>query len=103
MVDALAAGLLATFILNLPFGYWRAHAKSRGNRREWFIAIHAPVPLIVLLRLGVGAGLREIPLFVAAFFLGQLAGGRVYRALSSRVEASRCMPCDLLRAYRGSG
>ena len=103
-MDSLLVGMLATFLLNLPFGYWRAHAKSMSNRREWFLAIHAPVPLVVVMRLLVGAGLREIPLFVAAFFLGQLAGGRVYRIVSSQLgQVSRCMPCDLAKMYRGSG
>ncbi|MCE4602451.1 MAG: hypothetical protein F7B18_04630 [Desulfurococcales archaeon] len=103
-MDSLLTGMLATFLLNLPFGYWRAHAKSMNNRKEWFLAIHAPVPLVIVIRLIVGAGIRDIPLFVAAFFLGQLVGGRVYRMVSSQLDSvSRCMPCDLAKMYRGSG
>jgi hypothetical protein len=68
-----AAALVA--VVNLPFGYWRAGLTPRSAR--WFVAIHAPVPLVVLIRLWLGVGLewRTFPVLVAAFALGQFAGG----------------------------
>jgi F0F1-type ATP synthase membrane subunit a len=68
---------LAVLVLNLPFGFWRA-----GLRRfslSWLLAIHAPVPVIVGLRIlsGLGWQLSSVPVLVAAFFAGQFLGGRL--------------------------
>jgi hypothetical protein len=68
---------LAVFLLNLPFGYWRA-----GQRKfswKWILAIHAPVPGVVALRLvsGLGFQLISFPILIGAFFLGQLCGSRL--------------------------
>jgi hypothetical protein len=67
----------AIFALNLPFGYWRGGLPKLSA--WWFVAIHAPVPIIVLLRLTAGVPFRwsTLPLFVLAFFLGQSGGARV--------------------------
>lgn len=73
--------LVATAILalNLPFGYWRAGVRKFSP--QWFVAVHAPVPLAIGLRFAVGLGFRlvTLPLFVAAFFTGQFLGGRIRR------------------------
>jgi len=74
----LVAGLILA--VNLPFGFWRA-----GTRRfslAWFVAVHGPVPIAVALRWASGLGfeLVTLPLFVAAYFTGQLAGGRLRRS-----------------------
>ena len=68
---------LAVLLINLPFGYWRA-----GVRRftlPWFLAVHAPVPLIVALRIlaGLGWQLSTVPVLASAFLVGQLLGGRL--------------------------
>jgi hypothetical protein len=70
-------------LLNLPLGYFRA-----GTRRfsvPWFIAVHAAIPLVALMRylMGVGWRLTTLPLFVAAYAAGQLLGG-AYRGWRSR-------------------
>jgi hypothetical protein len=82
----LALVALAVFILNLPFGYWRA-----GTRKfswQWALAIHLPVPFVVLLRLYAGLGWHwsTFPVLIAAFFLGQSAGARL-RGTGSMREA----------------
>lgn len=68
-----ALGLL---VLNLPFGFWRAGLRRFGA--AWFVAVHAPVPLAVGLRLAFG--LRWNPVNVmalaAAFLAGQFLGGK---------------------------
>jgi hypothetical protein len=76
----LVAGLV--FLLNLPFGFWRA--RSRRFSGPWFVAIHAPVALSVGLRLLVGIRFMfsSLPLFVGAFFLGQSLGGRLWAGSS---------------------
>ena len=75
---------LITFILNLPFGYWRARA--RKFCLQWILAIHLPVPVVVAMRLlsGLGWQLISFPVLISAFFLGQFVGGRVSRAIDSR-------------------
>lgn len=77
---------LAVFVLNLPFGYWRG-----GTRKlswQWALAIHLPVPLVILLRLysGLGWHWSTFPVMIAAFFLGQFAGARL-RGTGSMREA----------------
>lgn len=68
---------VATLVLliNLPFGYWRASAAKFS--RQWFLAVHLPVPLVIGLRLvsGLGFQLVTFPVMVGAFFLGQVLGG----------------------------
>ncbi len=90
------AALAFTYLLNVPFGYWRADAKRRGRRLEWFAAVHAPVPLVFAARMLAGATFTMIPVFVAAFFLGQLTGGLVKGRLEERLEKTgKCLVHDL--------
>ena len=72
-----AAALLVTFAINLPFGYWRGGLRKFSP--AWFVAIHAPVPLVIALRFGLGLPFRwgALPLFVAAYFGGQFVGNRL--------------------------
>lgn len=70
---------IATFIVNIPFGY------IRGGFRKlsfwWFVAIHAPVPLVILIRkfnnIELTWGL--VPFLFGAFFLGQFIGKKIYQ------------------------
>lgn len=80
LLAGVAAAVLA---LNLPFGYWRA--ATRKFSLKWFVAIHAPVPAVVALRLwaGIPLGLSTLPVLVAAYFGGQLLGAR-YRMRRER-------------------
>ena len=95
-VAPVLAALAFTYLLNVPFGYWRADAKRRGKRLEWFAAVHAPVPLVFAARILTGATLTMIPVFVAAFFLGQLTGGLVKGRLEGRLEKTgKCLIHDL--------
>lgn len=86
-----ALALAGTFVVNLPFGYWRAVLRKFSP--AWFVAIHAPVPLVVGLRFALGLPFRwaVVPLFVAAYFGGQFVGSRWRRR---RVQA---------RSTRGAG
>jgi len=69
---------ILTFVVNLPFGYWR------GNFRKlsfwWFVAIHIPVPLIILIRKFYHLHLTWslLPFLLGSFFLGQFAGRKIY-------------------------
>jgi hypothetical protein len=65
-----------TFLVNLPFGYWRGGARRFTAR--WITAVHAPVPVVVAMRLAAGVRwqLVNLPVLLGAYFLGQLAGTR---------------------------
>ncbi len=68
---------LAVLVVNLPFGFWRV-----GVRRlslPWFLAVHAPVPLVIGLRvlLGLGWHLSSVPVLASAFLAGQFLGGKL--------------------------
>ncbi len=91
MLSMIIAALL-TFLLNVPFGYWRAHVPKLS--RDWFLSVHLPVPAVIALRfiMNLGWGLLTFPVLVGAFFLGQLSGGKLYNAVKRRgVETSRCL------------
>ena len=72
------------FLINVPFGYWRASVPARS--RQWFLAIHLPVPLVIALRVFSGLGFQpaSFPLVVGAFFLGQYVGGKLPRLFVTR-------------------
>lgn len=76
---ALTAVLVGTVVVNLPFGYWRDGLRKLSP--AWFVAVHAPVPaVIVLRRVGeVGLSWTTLPVLVGAYFAGQALGARVRR------------------------
>ncbi len=68
---------LLVFILNLPFGYWRA--RTRKFSWQWILAIHLPVPGVVALRIynGLGWQLASFLVLIASYFLGQFVGAKI--------------------------
>ncbi|HEX8189165.1 MAG TPA: hypothetical protein VF586_12490 [Pyrinomonadaceae bacterium] len=72
------------FLINLPFGYWRASVRKLSAR--WFLALTLPAPLVVALGVfsGLGWKLMSFPVLVGAFFLGQFVGGRVRNIIQGR-------------------
>lgn len=104
----LSAVTLSVFVLNIPFGYWRESVRKFSA--SWVLAIHLPVPLVVLMRIYAGIGFvwYTYPLLVGAFFLGQYIGVRLHRRMALRLGAplSSCMVMDVWRrtsAAAGSG
>jgi len=87
---ALVAGLIV--LLNVPFGMWRAGVRKFSL--PWFVAVHAPVPLAIGMRYAVGLGWRwrTLPIFVAAFFGGQLLGARLRRQSGGAGSRSAAEP-----------
>jgi len=65
------------FLLNLPFGYWRAHVRKFSA--QWILAVHIPVPLVIACRVfsGLGWQLISFPVVIGAFFAGQFLGGKL--------------------------
>jgi hypothetical protein len=72
-VALVAAGI---FLVNVPLGRWRAGVRKFSWR--WFVAVHAAVPVAVGLRMVAGVRFRWalVPVFVGAYFAGQVVGAR---------------------------
>jgi hypothetical protein len=68
-------------LVNLPFGFWRGGL--RKFTPAWLVAVHAPVPLVVALRIGFGIrwGTATLPILLLAYFMGQYVGARLRRRL----------------------
>ena len=73
-MDTLVLIAFFVLILNIPFGYWRAG--TRKFSRDWYLAIHIPVPIVLLFRLffNLGWGWESYAVLVTAYFAGQLTG-----------------------------
>ncbi len=56
------------FLLNLPFGYWRANVNKYGL--QWVLAIHTPVPFVIAARIfsNIGFELYTYPIIVGSHF-----------------------------------
>ena len=67
------------FVLNIPFGYWRAY--ERKFSFYWWMAIHTPIPIVVLIRLytDIGFAFHTYPVLIGAFFIGQWLGAFIYK------------------------
>ena len=62
----------------------------RKLSRQWFLAVHIPVPLVIALRIFSGLGFKLItfPVMVGAFFLGQYVGGKLRHIIQGRGPGS---------------
>jgi hypothetical protein len=74
---------------------------------QWFLAIHIPVPFIIVLRILWGIGWQPIsfPILMGAFILGQFGGGYVKKSLARRFTAFRssCLVWDIVRTLGKPG
>ena len=75
MIAQLAVAAVLIIVVNLPFGYWRAGVRKFSA--PWFVAVHAPVLLVIGIRLllGIPFAWWVLPVTVGAFALGQWLGG----------------------------
>jgi hypothetical protein len=72
------------FLVSLPCGYIRQNYKKYSL--IWFLLIHVPIPLIVLLRIKAGLSWHFIPLTLGGSIAGQIVGGRFRRRRLQRSE-----------------
>jgi Kef-type K+ transport system membrane component KefB len=90
----------SVFILNLPFGYWRANVKKFSL--QWILAIHIPVPFVIALRLlsGLGFQLITYPVLVGAFFAGQIAGKYIFNYRKNKLifPLTSCLIWDIIKS-----
>ncbi len=78
---------LCTFLVNLPFGYWRGGLK--GLSAKWFLAVHLSIPLVIAFRyiFNLGFALYTYPVMVVSFFLGQWIGGYFRKKKLAKMQA----------------
>jgi len=88
-MSALAKVAVAVLLVNIPFGFWRAGVKR--FTLPWFLAVHAPVAVVIGLRVlsGLGWQLSTVPALAGAFLAGQFLGGRLRSWWEKRREAGR--------------
>ncbi len=75
LADRVIILVAVAFLSNLPLGYLR-----RGVRKFsflWFVYIHASIPFLILLRIGMGISLWYIPFSIAFAVTGQIIGARI--------------------------
>jgi len=72
----------AVLLFNIPFGYWRGGVRKFSL--QWFLAVHIPVPFIIVLRIygGIGFAFYTYIFLVSAFFTGQQIGAYYYKSRS---------------------
>ncbi|MCD6597135.1 MAG: hypothetical protein J7L04_05575 [Bacteroidales bacterium] len=77
---------LCTFLVNLPFGYWRWSLRELSVK--WFLAIHLPIPLVIAFRFifNLGFALYTYPVMIASYFLGQWLGGYFRKKKLAKVK-----------------
>lgn len=63
---------------NVPCGMWREHTKKFGP--EWFIAVHATIPFVAMLRKAVLMPRWAILLTIAGAIAGQQMGAKLEKA-----------------------
>ena len=70
--------LVIIILLNLPFGYWRAHVRKFSF--HWILAVHLPVPFVIIVRIlgGVFWNVKTFPILAGAYFAGEYLGGSLY-------------------------
>ncbi|MCE8423809.1 MAG: hypothetical protein J5U19_03875 [Candidatus Methanoperedens sp.] len=71
--------MVIVFIINLPFGYMRS--KATRFSKKWMMAIHLPVPFVLILRIASGLNWTVIPFLILSDIAGQFAGGKIKRSL----------------------
>ncbi|XP_076900574.1 uncharacterized protein LOC143554774 isoform X1 [Bidens hawaiensis] len=94
----LAIGVLG-MAANVPLGIWREHTKKFSP--SWFVAVHAAVPFIGMLRKSVLMPKTAMAFTIAASILGQVIGSRAERYRLKAIAARP--PTVLMETFVGSG
>ncbi|KAH6760371.1 Serine/Threonine-kinase [Perilla frutescens var. frutescens] len=72
---------------NIPLGIWREHTEKFSP--SWFVAVHAAVPFIGMLRKSVLMPKTAMAFTIAASILGQVIGSRAERHRLKTVDARK--------------
>lgn len=67
----------SVFLVNIPCGYWRQSVRKFCV--QWFLAVHLPVPFIIIVRklIGMDLSVSYLLLIVPAYFIGQTLGASI--------------------------
>jgi ABC-type glycerol-3-phosphate transport system permease component len=76
--------VVLAFIISVPCGYARQNYSKYSLM--WWVLIHLPIPVIVLLRIKAGLNWHFIPLTLGSSVAGQIIGGAVYRRRKQNVK-----------------
>jgi len=74
--------MILVFLITFPFGYWRFDTARFS--RQWMMAIHIPVPFVIILRIFSGLGWKIVPFLILSFAAGQFAGGKFRNLIRTR-------------------
>ncbi len=74
-----------TLIISVPCGYIRQNLPKYSFM--WWVLIHLPIPIIVLLRIKAGLNWHFIPLTLGSSVAGQIIGGAVNRRRKHNAKA----------------
>lgn len=85
-VKILSIGLLG-MVANVPLGIWHEHTVKFSL--QWFVAIHAAVPFIAMLRKSVNMPKAAMVFTIAASILGQMIGSRAERIRLKAIDNER--------------
>ncbi|PLX68375.1 MAG: hypothetical protein C0602_09350 [Denitrovibrio sp.] len=66
---------IIALILNLPFGWLRTY--TRKFSLAWIACIHAPIPIVALIRIYTDTKWIYIPLFLIFSIGGQILGAKL--------------------------
>lgn len=86
----LAAVAATSFVTNVPMGAWREHVVKFSP--EWFVALHASIPLIIMMRKAVLLPQYAIIATIGSAVLGQLVGSRTERKRVATKTLKRSLP-----------
>ncbi|KAK1430782.1 hypothetical protein QVD17_13785 [Tagetes erecta] len=86
---------------NIPLGIWREH--TRKFSVSWFIAVHAAVPFIAMLRKSVLMPKTAMALTIAASILGQVIGSRAERFRLMRAQTQMMAQVVTVETISGHG
>lgn len=83
IIPAIGLVVLA-LIISIPCGYARQNYPKYSLM--WWILIHLPIPIIVLLRIKAGLNWHYIPLTLGSSVAGQIIGGALSRRRKQNVK-----------------
>ncbi|GAA0183193.1 hypothetical protein LIER_30654 [Lithospermum erythrorhizon] len=79
---------------NVPLGIWREHTEKFSP--SWFVAVHAAVPFIAMLRKSILMPKSAMAFTIAASILGQVIGSRAERYRMQATSAKNIMEAHQL-------
>ncbi len=91
-LEAETLAILIAIGINLPFGAYRTTVRKFSW--PWFLAIHLPIPFIIVMRLSLGFGWWFVPFMLASAVTGQLLGSWLYNIWRAHRAVTQTGPAD---------